>query len=175
MLTATIIVVAILAAFLTMPWWTPRAWYRALLYPGGRPNALSVRLNSLWAKFGALGGAPSFAVALETRGRRTGRTTRVGLVMVEVDGERYLVSMLGENVNWVRNVRASDGEAVLCHGITEPIRLHEVAVADRAPILQAYLRRAPGGRPHFDIGVDASREEFARAAARYPVFRIAPR
>ena len=29
------------------------------------------------------------------------------LVVATVGGERYLVSMLGEEVNWVRNVRAA--------------------------------------------------------------------
>jgi hypothetical protein len=94
--------------------------------------------------------------------------------VAELERDRYLVSMLGENADWVRNVRASNGEAVLRHGIVEQVRLQEVAVSERAPILRAYLKRAPGARPHFDIAVDASLEEFARMAPRVPVFRILP-
>lgn len=144
MLAAAIIVIAILITFFTMSWWMPREWYRSLLYPGGRPNALSTWLNSGSAKLSALGIGPSFMVALETKGWRTGTTSRVPLVVAEVDGQQYLVSMLGENVNWVRNVRASGGQAVIIHGTAQPIRLVEVAVSDRAPILEAYLCRAPG-------------------------------
>ena len=95
-------------------------------------------------------------------------------MVAEFAGERYLVSMLGENADWVRNVRASNGAAVLRYGTVEQVRLETVAASARAPILRAYLHRAPGARPHFDIDVNSSLEEFARVAPRYPVFRILP-
>jgi hypothetical protein len=69
-------------------------------------------------------------VSLETKGRRTGRILRVPLVVAELLGDRYLVSKLGENPDWVRNVRASKGEAVMRHGIVEKVRLQEVAVSE---------------------------------------------
>ena len=170
---ALLIIVLLLVAFFTMTWWMPRKWYRALLYTGGRPNALARRLNAAQAWVTARGMTPALMVALETRGRVTGKTMSVPLVVAELGGERYLVSMLGENADWVRNVRAN-GEAALRYGTVEQVRLEEVAVTERAPILQAYLKRAPGGRPHFDIDVNSPLEEFARVAPRYPVFRIAP-
>jgi len=111
-------------------------------------------------------------VSLETKGRRTGRILRVPLVVAELEGRRYLVSMLGENSDWVRNVRASNGEAVLRHGVAEPVKLEEVAVSERPPILRAFLKRAPGARPHFDLAPDASLEEFAHIAPLVPVFRV---
>jgi hypothetical protein len=40
--------------------------------------------------------------------------------------------------------------------------------------LEGISGRAPGARPHFDIGVDAPIEEFARVAPRHPAFRIVP-
>jgi len=169
-----IVILAVLVAILTMVWWMPTKWYRALLYPGGRPNAISRRMNSFSAWLGSRGIAPTLMVTLETRGRRTGKTLRVPMVVAEVAGDRYLVSMLGENSDWLLNVKAANGQAVLIHGITERVRLEEVAVADRAPILKVYLGRAPGARPHFDFGVDAPIEEFARVAPRYPAFRIVP-
>lgn len=174
MLAVIIIGVGALIAILTMAWWMPRRWYRELLYPGGRPNAIARRMNSLSAWAGSHGVAPSLMVTLETKGRRTGKTLRVPMVVAEVGGNRYLVSMLGENSDWLRNVRASNGEALISHGIVEKVRLEEVAVAERAPILKVYLKRAPGARPHFDIDMDAPIEEFARVAPRYPVLRIVP-
>ena len=45
------------------------------------------------------------------------------IVRYTVDGERYLVSMLGERVNWVANVRANDHSATLRHGAVETVRL----------------------------------------------------
>jgi deazaflavin-dependent oxidoreductase (nitroreductase family) len=168
------IILGVLVAYFTMYWWMPRSWYRALLYPGGRPNAVARRLNAVSAWAGARGIAPSLMVTLETKGRRTGRTSRVPLVVAELGGDRYLVSMLGENADWVRNVQASKGEAVMIHGIVEQVRLEAVPPSECATILKAYLKRAPGARPHFDIGLDAPLEEFARVAPKYPVFRVLP-
>ncbi len=158
--------------FLTLPWTLPYPWYKALFYPGGRPNAFTRRLNSAQARLSALGVLPALVVALETRGRRSGRAYLTQLVVAHVGTERYLVAMLGENTNWVRNLRASGGAAVLRHGRTEKVRLEEVPASQRAPILKAYLQRAPGARPHFDLNRDAPLTEFEKVALRYPVFRM---
>jgi deazaflavin-dependent oxidoreductase (nitroreductase family) len=171
-LIAAAIVLGAAAVFFTLPWTLPHSWYKALFYPGGRPNALARRINSAQARLTARGLLPALMVALETRGRRSGKPCLVQLVAADVGTERYLVSMLGENADWVRNVRASAGAAVLRHRRTETVRLEEVAVSQRAPILKAYLQRAPGGRPHFDVGPDSPLAEFEKVAARYPVFRI---
>jgi hypothetical protein len=171
-LLAVAIVLGAAVVFFTLPWTLPHSWYRALFYPGGRPNALSRRLNSGQARLSALGVLPTLMVALETKGRRSGRVCLVQLVVAQVGTERYLVSMLGENADWVRNVRASAGAAVLRHRRTERVRLEEVPASRRPPILKAYLQRAPGGRPHFDVNPDAPLAEFEKVAARYPVFRV---
>jgi hypothetical protein len=94
--------------------------------------------------------------------------------MVVVDGQRYVASMLGEDVQWVRNVRASGGRAVVRSGGREEVQLQEVAAEHRAPILKAYLRRAPGARPHVPVSKDAAMADFQRIAGAFPVFRVAP-
>ena len=93
-------------------------------------------------------------------------------MVADYGGERYLVAMLGEGVNWVANVRAAGGEAVLRHGRGEKVRLEEVDPEDRAPILQRYLQLAPGARAHFPVGPEASLEEFREIASQHPVFRV---
>ncbi len=143
-------------------------------YRGGRPNRAARVLNRLGAAVYALGVAPNYLVTLEVSGRRTGRVIRLPLVMVVFAGERYLVSMLGEKTNWVRNVRASGGNAVLRHGRREEVCLQEVAPGRRAPVLKAYLERAPGARVHLPVNKDAPLEEFERVSHRFPVFRILP-
>ena len=120
----------------------------------------------------ALGVAPDYMVTLEVSGRRTGRIVRLPLVMVVVDGKRYLVSMLGEDVNWVRNVKAADGRVTLRHGRSEDVRLEEVAPEHRAPILKDYLKRAPRAGAHVPVEKNASLAEFERVSARFPVFRV---
>jgi deazaflavin-dependent oxidoreductase (nitroreductase family) len=167
--------ILVLGAFLTQAWWMPRPWYRALFYPGGRPRRLTRLINAEGAWLSARGILPEFMVMFETRGRRSGRNHRVPLVVANLDGNRYIVSMLGENVDWVHNVRAAHGEAVLHYGRAEEVSLREIPAAERAPILKAYLARAPGGRPHFDIDWNAPIADFERVAARYPVFQVLPR
>jgi hypothetical protein len=62
----------------------------------------------------------------------------------------------------------------LRHGRREQVRLEEVPAERRARILKAYLKRAPGARPHIAVDKDAPLSEFERVAARYPVFRVVP-
>ncbi len=144
-------------------------------YRDGRPNRLARILDRGTAALYALGVAPNYLVTLEVRGRRSGRTIALPLVMVVAGGERYLVSMLGEGANWVRNVRAAGGDAALRHGRREEVRLEELAVDRRAPVLKTYLGRAPNARAHLPISKDAPPAEFERVASRFPVFRVAPR
>jgi deazaflavin-dependent oxidoreductase (nitroreductase family) len=145
---------------------------RKWLYRGGRPNWLATILNRLEGALHTIGIAPNFLVTLEVRGRRSGRTINLPLVMVIQNGERYLVSMLGENVDWVRNVKAAGGAVTLRHGRRENVHLVEIPTEDRAPILKAYLKRAPGARAHVPVDKDAPLSEFERVAPQIPVFRV---
>jgi hypothetical protein len=115
---------------------------------------------------------PNRAAALDVTGRRTGRVVTFPVVITDLDGDRYLVSMLGERANWVGNVRADDGRAVLRHGRREAVRLEEVPATERAPILRRYLEVAPGGRPHIPVDRRAPLGEFEHVAPGFPVFRI---
>jgi deazaflavin-dependent oxidoreductase (nitroreductase family) len=142
------------------------------LYRGKHPNRLARIVNRAWAAVFSAGIAPNYVAALEVRGRKSGRVFSLPVVLAIVDGQRYLVSMLGEKVAWVENVRAAGGKAVLRHGRREEIRLEEVAIAQRAPILKAYLQRAPGARPHVRVDKDAPLSEFEKIAATIPVFRV---
>jgi len=142
------------------------------MYRGGRPNRLAQIMNRASAIVFARGIAHDYLVTLEVMGRRSGQRISLPLVMVIVGGQRYLISMLGENAGWVRNVRAAGGKAVLRHGRREDVRLEEITVDERAPVLKAYLQRAPGARPHVAVDKDAPLSEFERIAATIPVFRV---
>jgi deazaflavin-dependent oxidoreductase (nitroreductase family) len=145
------------------------------MYRGGRANPAARRLSRLWAAAFAVGLLPARGVTLEVPGRRSGRTTRFPLVRVRVSGQWYLVSMLGENCHWVRNVRAAGGHVTLRRrGRRVACRLVEVPVEDRAPILRQYVARAPGARPHIPVDRHAPVAAFADVASAYPVFRIDP-
>jgi hypothetical protein len=144
------------------------------MYRGGRPNRLARVLNRLWSTLAASGRAPRRMYRLEVRGRRHGRLISLPVVVADHEGERYLVAMLGEGVNWVANVRAAGGRAVLRHGRREEVRLEEVAPERRGPILRRYLQLAPGARAHIAVDPSASLDEFTAVAARHPVFLIRP-
>src|SRR5262249_19231181 len=111
-------------------------------------------------------------VTLEVTGRKSGRTISLPVAVTVVNGQRYLVSMLGENVQWVQNVRAAGGRAVLRSGGREEVQLEEVPTEQRAPILRADLRRAPGERLHVAVNKDAPIGEFEKVAGEFPVFRV---
>ena len=142
------------------------------LYRGGRPNWVATAINRFWAAVHALGVAPNYLVTLEVLGRRSGRRISLPLVMVVIEGERYLVSMLGAEADWAQNVKAAGGNVTLSHGRREEVRLEEAAEDRRAPVLKAYLKRAPGARPHLPVDKDAPLSEIKRVSAQFPVFRV---
>ena len=145
--------------------------FKRWMYRGGRPHTLAKILNWGWGILHAWGIFPNY-VTLEVMGRRSGKTVSFPLVMAVVNGERYLVSMLGEEANWVRNLKAAGGKATLRHGHSEEVLLEEVAVSQSAPILKEYLQRAPGARPHIPVNKDAPLSEFEKIVSQYPVFRV---
>jgi deazaflavin-dependent oxidoreductase (nitroreductase family) len=150
----------------------PHEAYLRWLYGSGRPNRLARLLNRGSAIAHSAGIWPSRLATLEVPGRRSGRLISFPVVIANYDGERYLVAMLGEHTNWVRNVRAAGGRAVLRHGRREAVRLEEVDPAARPPILRRYLACAPGARPHIPVDRRAPLEDFEQVSPQIPVFRI---
>ena len=142
-------------------------------YREGRATGPGRVFGRFWSVLADRSLTPSFVVTLETVGWKTGRRSAIPVVLADLDGERYVVSMLAERPPWVRNVRAADGRVVIRHGRARDVRLVEVPAEDRAPI-SAYLRRASGARPHIPVDPDAPLADFARVAPDYPVFRIDP-
>ena len=146
--------------------------FKRWLYHGGHPNRLAKILNRGWAILHSLGIFSARFVTLEVAGRKSGKIVSFPLAMTVLNGERYLVSMLGDETNWVQNVRAASGKAMLVHGIREQVLLEEVDTRQRAPILKAYLKIAPGARPHIPVNKDAPIAEFEKIVSKYPIFRI---
>ena len=107
-------------------------------------------------------------------GRRSGRIRRFPLGMADFQGRWYLVPMLGERSQWVRNVRAAGGRAVIRRRGSVRCRLVELPEAERPAILRRYLLKVPGARPHFPVRPDAPMADFAAIAPRYPVFLVVP-
>lgn len=146
----------------------PSAWYRRL------NNTLGVFLTSL-------GLAPQDVVTLEVPGRTSGKPRRTPILQTRVQGDDYLVALAGES-EWVRNVRASGGRALIRRRSARPVRLVEIPASDGAPVISEYIQRgterggskaaATQARFYFGLDPDPSLEEIRAVADHYPVFRI---
>lgn len=147
------------------------------MYRGGRPNALMRLVNRLDVLvYGARRLSPHRTAVLKVEGRRSGKITSVPVAVARHRDAEFLVSMLGPDANWVRNVRAAGGRATLRRrGRDTPVLLEEIPSEHRAEILRRYLAIAPGARPHVGLRPTAPLPEFRRIAPRHPVFRIHPR
>lgn len=149
-----------------------RSGLMRLFYRDWRPTPLGRKVNQIQGWWSAVGLPPSFMAVLEVRGRRSGATRSNPVVIATVDREQYLVSMLGPRSDWVKNVDAAGGQAVIRHGRRRPVRLVAVPPERCAPVLREYVRIAPSGRQHFPVSVGAALSEFAATAGDYPVYRI---
>jgi len=145
-----------------------------LLYRNWRPTRLGRWVNKFSGWWSGLGLPPRFQAVLEVHGRTSGRTRSNPVVIVTVEGKCYLVSMLGLESNWVKNVEATHGDATIRQGRRRRVHLVSVPPEQRAPILREYVRIAPSGRQHFPLAVEAPLSDFDAIAGRYPVYRIDP-
>ncbi|MCH7998613.1 MAG: nitroreductase family deazaflavin-dependent oxidoreductase [Chloroflexi bacterium] len=137
-----------------------------------RPTKLTQAFNRFMGWLASHGLMPSDTITLEVKGRRSGKIRSNVVTWVKQDEDRYLVSPRGES-EWVRNVRATDGEAVLRHKGRQRVRLEEMVSEERAPIIKAYLAKtAMATRQHFGVDPKAEIGEFEAIAAKHPVFRI---
>jgi hypothetical protein len=148
--------------------------YLRYFYRDWRPTRLGHFWSRAFAWVAGLGLTPSILTALQVRNRQTGRLELVVLVSASHNGQRYLVSMLGDGSEWVQNVRAADGQAFIKRGRSRPVALTEIPISERAPILKAWCNVATSGRRHLPVAHDAPVTAFAKIAANYPVFRIDP-
>jgi hypothetical protein len=143
-------------------------------YRDWRPTRIGRIWNAAFAFASALGLTPSILVTLQVKSRRNGRLCSTVLVPTLHEGQRYLVSMLGDASEWVQNVRAAGGKAFIKRGLSRPVVLTELKVEERAPILKSWCQVATSGRKHLPVPHDAPLSDFETIAGNYPVFRIDP-
>jgi len=143
-------------------------------YRGWRPTLLGRCSTRVWAWVTGFGLFPDCFVALLVRKRQSHKLGAHILVAATYQGQRYLVSMLGEGSNWVQDARATGGAAYIERGRKRPVMLTEIPAGQRAPILKAWCEIATSGRKHLPIAYDAPVSAFEAIAADYPVFRIDP-
>ena len=127
----------------------------------------------------------SFAL-LTVRGRKSGKPIETPIAIFAQGGKRYLITPYGI-VNWVRNLRAAQGEATLTRSRrTEKIHAIELEPVAAAPIFREAVRSGPPGiptalirvyrslfvLPYLNVTANASLEEFEREVLTHPVFLL---
>ncbi len=148
--------------------------YLRFFYRDWRPTRLAKIWNRAFAWVSGLGLTPKILVTLQVKSRSGGRLYSTILAAASHHGQRYLVSMLGDGSEWVRDVRAAGGKAFIKRGRSRPVVLTEIPSGERAPILKAWCQVATSGRRHVPVPHGAPVSAFGAIAADYPVFRIDP-
>ena len=149
-----------------------RSGYLRYFYREWRPTSFGRMWSRAWAWVTGLGLMPGILLTLQVKDRSSGGLRATVLVVATHQGQRYLVSMLGNSSEWVQNVRAAHGEAFIKRGRSRPVMLTEIPAAERAPILKAWCQVATSGRQHLPVSHDAPVSAFEAIAGDYPVFRI---
>ena len=112
---------------------------------------------------------------LRVRGRRSGREFDVPIRVAVRDGERYVVSLLGQT-EWARNLRAAGTAQLVAGTAVETVTAHELSTVDKREFLAWYC-----GVPAHGLSVraglkldpaDPAPDDLARAARQHPVFRL---
>jgi deazaflavin-dependent oxidoreductase (nitroreductase family) len=130
-------------------------------------NVLTTALLRAGFKLVGFGNYPMYL--LTVRGRKSGLPRTVSIAIIERNGKRYLGAPFGI-VDWVRNLRSA-GEAILTRGRrSETVNAIELPPREAALVLRAEIK---GGNPfgrYFGVSVEASDEEYERAAVSHPLF-----
>jgi deazaflavin-dependent oxidoreductase (nitroreductase family) len=108
---------------------------------------------------------------LAVRGRKSGEMRTNPVNPFEIDGRTYLLSPRG-TTQWVRNLRAADGEGELRSGRkVRHFHAEEVADSDKLPLLRLYMDKWSWEVKGFmGIDADAPDEELQRIAPEHPAF-----
>lgn len=133
-------------------------------------------MNAMMKAISRLGIAFGPVHILSVPGRKSGKLQTTPVSPFDHDGHRYVLGG-DDHLDWVRNVRAA-GWAGLQRGRAprRQVRLVEVPVDERGPMLRAYGEKIPGGSMVFKRyhGITGDPDSFATLADVCPVFRIEP-
>lgn len=151
-----------------------RSGYLRCFYRNWRPTRFGRIHNRIYAWGSGIGLTPPILITLKVKNRSNGRLCSTILAAADYEGGRYVVSMLGDNSEWVKNVRAAGGDAFIKRGRLNPVKLIELPPEDRAQVLKAWSQVATSGRQHLPVSHDEPVSAFEAIAADYPVFRIDP-
>ena len=130
--------------------------------------------NRVVAVFTRMGVSVWGSRVLRVRGRKSGEMRTVPVNLLKFEDVQYLVAPRGET-QWVRNLRAADGNGELALG-KKVEKFHAVELSDdeKPLVLRAYLKRwkAEVGVFFDGVSADSPDDDVARIAPQHPVFRL---
>ena len=128
-------------------------------------------MNAIFSRMVRIGLIPR-ANLLSVPGRKSGVMRTTPVFVLRYEGQRWLVAGFEES-DWVKNLRAA-GWCMLIHDRRqERVAVTEVKDPEgRAPLLQEFVRRAPGGKRGFKLKRNAPSSAFIAIAQEHPVFRV---
>lgn len=141
------------------------------------PAKASSVFNDLVGRLAGMGVSVYGSRLLRVKGRKTGQWRTTAVAPLRIGDDRYLIAPRG-TTQWVRNLRAANGEGELRIGRkTERFTATEIGDDAKPEILRAYLKRWWfESRAFFDgVGAKSPEEELLRIASRHPIFRVTPR
>ena len=104
------------------------------------PNVIARAGNELIRWLAEAGISIAGTRALRVRGRKTGKRRGVVINLLTVDGRDYVVSPRG-NTQWARNARSAAAVEMGPRWHSRPVRIAEVADAEKPALLKRYLDR----------------------------------
>jgi len=112
---------------------------------------------------------------LRVQGRISGRLYDVPLRIAVRDGQRYILSMLGES-QWARNLRVVDMAQLIVGTLAENVRAYEITGPQKSDFLLWYCQHPEYElRARYALKVDTQHltpAELERIAALYPLFHL---
>ena len=150
---------------------------REVSRPLGVPRFVPV-LTPLIKVFLRLGIPMGPNVLLTTRGRKTGKSRTTPVALMKLHDRKFLLATFGE-VNWVRNLRATQEAQVGKGGHRDTFRVKELAPEIAAPLFKEILTPYLNSRmmrsflsTGYNLGPKSSDEDFLREALRHPMFEL---
>ena len=150
------------------------ASYFACVEPTPKPYRKSRwrrALNGIVRPLARLGLTGPRTHLLTVPGRTTGRPWSTPVSIVEEGSDRWLVAPYGER-NWVKNARAAGWVELRRGRRQERLSVVELSPEDAVPVLRRYYEDGRVTRPFFEVGLEATEDEWLAEAPRHPVFHL---
>jgi deazaflavin-dependent oxidoreductase (nitroreductase family) len=135
------------------------------------------RINKVITGLQRIGVAFGPMELLTVPGRRTGRPRTFPIAVIPLTGGRYIMQAF-PNAAWVANVRAADTVTLTRGRRSRTVRLVEVPVEERRPLLREVVASQPASAAQRlvtnGLATAPTPDAVAAAADRIAVFRVQP-